>query len=206
MKKKVRLTESQLQTVIGTMAIKLQREKKSKLAESKNSHFEVEQDFEIETENGDIIEFTLEGTVTYGDFGIGSYEYWGSKETDTQMGFEVDGYDLKEGSYDPQFKGVIIKWVEANQDKIREKLELKAEEQGEQDYDYENEYNPDDNLDENKKTTTNMKKRMKLTESQVKTLISTVMLEQQNEKKGKKIKLTESQVKRLAETIAKSKK
>lgn len=118
------------------------------IKEAKGNRVNVEADFSIETESGVPVEFTIEGEAIYGNQGIGSYEFWGARGTDIQMGYEIDGYNLKEGSYDPQFEFEINKWIEHNDDKIIERLGDAAEEQGEEEQDYYDEYEPEDYLDE----------------------------------------------------------
>ena len=49
--------------------------------------YEVNGEFEYVT-----VDFRVE--ASYGDLGIGSYEYWGSREVDTRMGWEVEDLSL----------------------------------------------------------------------------------------------------------------
>lgn len=102
---------------------------------------DVEADFEIESKTGDIISFTIEGESEYGDSGIGSYEFWGERGFDTNKGYVVNDYRLKEDSYDPEYKEEINDWIKHNYDIIDEKFTniLSDKTPGDNDIDYSDE-------------------------------------------------------------------
>jgi hypothetical protein len=62
------------------------------------------------------VEFTVDGS--YGNLGIGGYEYWGMKGYDEQMGWEIDDITWDREKYAPHINLIIDRYVYRNMDSI----------------------------------------------------------------------------------------
>lgn len=59
----------------------------------------------------------------YGNLGIGSYEFWGFKGNDVQMGWEIDDVQWDREKYAPHVNLVIDRYVENNIDSILDEMD-----------------------------------------------------------------------------------
>lgn len=66
------------------------------------------------------VKFELEGS--YGNLGIGSYEYWGMRGNDVQMGWELDDCSWDKSLYTEKENEIIEKYAEKNSDYFCEML------------------------------------------------------------------------------------
>lgn len=82
---------------------------------------------EIETADDDMLIVDLEVSGTYGDLGIGSYEYWGFKGRDVRMGWEIEGWDYDESLYTKEQNKMIEEYIQKNEDYICNKFFKMAE-------------------------------------------------------------------------------
>lgn len=67
------------------------------------------------------VEFTVDGS--YGNLGIGSYEFWGFKGNDVQMGWEIDDVQWDREKYAPHVNLIIDRYVEKNMDSILDEMD-----------------------------------------------------------------------------------
>lgn len=59
----------------------------------------------------------------YGNLGIGSYEFWGFKGNDVQMGWDIDEVDWDKKNYTPEENKLIDEYVEKHMDDLLDKIE-----------------------------------------------------------------------------------
>lgn len=78
-------------------------------------------------ENFDVKEVELTGNITYGNMGIGCYEFWGQKCNDVQMGYEVDGVNWDYDLYTKEENDIIELYVDKHQSKIEDELVTKVQ-------------------------------------------------------------------------------
>lgn len=65
---------------------------------------------EIEFEE-DCVYVDLTIDASYGNQGIGSYEYWGAPGNDVQMGWEIDDIMWNEKIYSDKMNHLISEWI-----------------------------------------------------------------------------------------------
>lgn len=91
--------------------------------------FVIDQEIEIPFTNDkgeqdyDYINVTFTVYATYGNLGIGGYEYWGTKGYDIQMGWEIDEVKWNKDLYSPEVNEIIDNYLDNNIDSILDKIE-----------------------------------------------------------------------------------
>ena len=84
-------------------------------------------DYELYIEELDM-EVLLEAEITLENDGIGSYEYWGSREHDAGSDYyAVTGLTYEKSNYTPEQIAIIDKYLEDNQEDIDEAIIKKYE-------------------------------------------------------------------------------
>ena len=84
------------------------------------AHINKELEIEFKNEKGELdyrylnVEFRVKGQ--YVDFGIGSYEYWGMRGYDSQMGWEIDEVTWNKSLYSNEDNEYIDGWVDRHMD------------------------------------------------------------------------------------------
>lgn len=73
---------------------------------------------EIELSEDKYLDVSLTVNGSYGNHGIGSYEYWGFKGNDVQMGWEIDDWEWDQSLYTAEENKAIQKYTEDNDDRI----------------------------------------------------------------------------------------
>ena len=92
------------------------------------ARFVIEQEIEIPfiNEKGEQdydyinVKFTI--YASYGNLGIGSYEFWGFKGNDVQMGWDIDEVTWDKALYSPEVNEIIDKYLE-DMNSILEKMD-----------------------------------------------------------------------------------
>lgn len=80
----------------------------------------ITREIEINEEDILVVNFYLEGS--YGNLGIGPYEYWGAKGNDVQMGWEIDEMSYDEAEYTPEQRFIINKYLENHIDSLEDEF------------------------------------------------------------------------------------
>lgn len=104
---KIRLNESELKKLIINIISEYNNRKKI-------SSISVEVD--METDNGSV--FTISGELSYGNVGIGSYEFWGQQGNDVSYDFQVENFKIVPDSYNEEDIEDINQWIDNNEHKI----------------------------------------------------------------------------------------
>lgn len=73
---------------------------------------------EIDTGEEKQLNVGLDVYASYGNLGIGSYEYWGAPGNDVQMGWEIEGWEYDKMHYTKQQIELIDKYIDDNFDDI----------------------------------------------------------------------------------------
>lgn len=73
---------------------------------------------EIEMSEDKYLNVELDVTASYGNLGIGPYEYWGIRGNDVQMGWEIDDWSWNRSLYTEEENKAIEKYTEDNDDMI----------------------------------------------------------------------------------------
>jgi len=80
----------------------------------------VTKEIEINDEEVLVVNFKIEGS--YGNLGIGSYEYWGFRGNDVRMGWEIDEMSYDEAEYTPEQRLIINKYLENHIDSLEDEF------------------------------------------------------------------------------------
>lgn len=83
-------------------------------------YHQIEVDFE---EDSVYVDLTID--ASYGNNGIGSYEYWGIPGNDVQMGWEIDDILWNDKVYSERMNQIITEYV--NKDSIVDEIYKKIE-------------------------------------------------------------------------------
>lgn len=67
------------------------------------------------------VEFNVD--ASYGNLGIGSYEFWGFRGDDVQMGWDIDDVKWDKDKYSPHMNIIIDKYLEEHMDDILDKMD-----------------------------------------------------------------------------------
>lgn len=73
---------------------------------------------EIEVSEDKHLNVELTINASYGNLGIGPYEYWGIPGNDVQMGWEIDEWFWDESLYTEEENKIIQKYIDDNFDDI----------------------------------------------------------------------------------------
>lgn len=73
---------------------------------------------EVELSEDKYLDVKLTVNGSYGNHGIGSYEYWGIPGNDVQMGWEIDDWEWDQSLYTAEENKAIQKYTEDNDDVI----------------------------------------------------------------------------------------
>lgn len=73
---------------------------------------------EIELSEDKYLDVELIVNGSYGNHGIGSYEYWGFKGNDVQMGWEIDDWSWDESLYTAEENKFIAEYLLKKDDMI----------------------------------------------------------------------------------------
>ncbi len=73
---------------------------------------------EIELSEDKYLDVKLTANLSYGNHGIGSYEYWGIRGNDVQIGWEMDDYSWDETLYTAEENRFIAEYLLKNDDMI----------------------------------------------------------------------------------------
>jgi len=80
------------------------------------STINITKEIEFPLENGEYdykdVEFRIE--ASYGNLGIGYYEYWGMRGNDVQMGWELENYEWDRSLYTEKENQIIEEYAEEN--------------------------------------------------------------------------------------------
>jgi hypothetical protein len=82
----------------------------------------VTEEFEIPF-NDDYIYVDITIEASYGNLGIGSYEFWGIRGSDNRYGYEVDDISWDKTLFTEEQNDVIDEWIGNNTEKIDNLLE-----------------------------------------------------------------------------------
>lgn len=118
---KIKLKESELKQIIEKVL------KETRNNPNKNSVY-VEKRFTADIPEIGIVDIIIGGNVSFVDQGIGSYEFWGSHGTQSEIVPELTDYNLVGGD----FQGIeneVLEWMNQNDTRITEELEEEAEKQ-----------------------------------------------------------------------------
>lgn len=93
------------------------------------ARFNIEQEIEVPfiNENGeqdyDCVSVKFVVDASYGNLGIGSYEFWGMRGYDEQMGWDIDDVKWDETLYSPEVNAIIDKYLGEHMDSILDKMD-----------------------------------------------------------------------------------
>lgn len=118
---KIKIKESELKQVIKKVISEARNES------NKNSVY-VEKQFTADIPEIGIVDIIIGGNVSFVDQGIGSYEFWGSHGTQSDIVPELIDYELVGGDFQGIENEVLI-WMNQNDTRITEELEEEAEKQ-----------------------------------------------------------------------------
>lgn len=93
------------------------------------ARFDIEREIEVPfiNENGEQdydyvpVEFEIYGS--YGNLGIGSYEFWGFRGYDEQMGWDIDEVKWDKTLYSPEVNAIIDRYLEKHMDSILDEMD-----------------------------------------------------------------------------------